>query len=63
LRLLSISIKTILRTLCARVNSSVTFLIERSVEVLFPLLEERARERGEYLKPSVYIYSPPQPSP
>jgi hypothetical protein len=30
---------------------------------MFPLLEERARERGGYLKPSVYIYSTPHPNP
>jgi hypothetical protein len=37
--------------------------IESSARVLFPLLEERARERGGCPKPSVNIYSPTQPNP
>jgi hypothetical protein len=45
-------------SLCRRIIS-----IESSAKVLSPLLEERAREREGFLKPSVYIYSPPQPSP
>jgi hypothetical protein len=41
----------------------IGYYIESSAKVLSPLLEERARERGGCLKSSVYIYSPPQPSP